>query len=366
MEINTTHYLSKIQPLLPGFFEVSETLTSKHLEIMCILDEIGVEKFFPDDGDYYGRGRPPKERIPFARAFIAKAVLGISQTKAFIDRLKVDPVLRRVCGWEGYKKVPCEATFSNVFADFSGNDVASAIHENLIKDFYQNKEVQYLNRDSSAIEAREKPEKKEKNTEEKKVKYGRGRPKKDEIRPEKEKTRLEKQQDQSLEEMLDDLPTACNKGVKKNSKGYKIAWNGYKLHTDVTEEGIAISAILTSASLHDSQVSIPLEELSSQRVQSVFTLADAAYDSKIIIKNIEEKNKNSIIDSNPRRLDKKEKTAEEKEHYKERSYVERFFGDIKDNFGGRIIWVKGHKKIFSYLMFSILAQTGKKLAYSRF
>ena len=33
--------------------------------------------------------------------------------------------------------------------------------------------------------------------------------------------------------MLADLPTACDVGCKKNSKGYKEIWTGYKLHIDV-------------------------------------------------------------------------------------------------------------------------------------
>ena len=37
----------------------------------------------------------------------------------------------------------------------------------------------------------------------------------------------------SLPEMLDDLPTDCAVGTKKNSKGYKSTWVGYKLHIDV-------------------------------------------------------------------------------------------------------------------------------------
>jgi hypothetical protein len=49
-----------------------------------------------------------------------------------------------------------------------------------------------------------------------------------------------------------------NVGTKKNSKGYKESWIGYKLHLDVADGQIPISCILTSASLHDSQAAIPL------------------------------------------------------------------------------------------------------------
>ena len=35
--------------------------------------------------------------------------------------------------------------------------------------------------------------------------------------------------------MLDDLPTGCDVGTKKDSKGYKDTWVGYKLHIDVAD-----------------------------------------------------------------------------------------------------------------------------------
>ena len=49
-----------------------------------------------------------------------------------------------------------------------------------------------------------------------------------------------------LGEMLADLPTACDVGCKKNSKGYKETWTGYKLHIDVACGQIPVSCVLTS------------------------------------------------------------------------------------------------------------------------
>ena len=45
--------------------------------------------------------------------------------------------------------------------------------------------------------------------------------------------------------MLADLPTACDVGSKKNSKGYKETWVGYKLHLDVACGQIPVSCVLT-------------------------------------------------------------------------------------------------------------------------
>ena len=45
-----------------------------------------------------------------------------------------------------------------------------------------------------------------------------------------------------------------------------------KLHLDVACCGVPITAVLTSASVYDNQVSVPLARLSAQRVTSLHTL----------------------------------------------------------------------------------------------
>ena len=74
--------------------------------------------------------------------------------------------------------------------------------------------------------------------------------------------------------MLADLPTACDVGCKKNSKGYKETWTGYKLHIDVACGQIPVSCVLTSASVHDSQVAIPLMTMTSARVSYLYDLME--------------------------------------------------------------------------------------------
>jgi hypothetical protein len=93
-------------------------------------------------------------------------------------------------------------TFSRAFAEFSDSQLPERVHESLIKKSYKAEIVGHNSRDSTAIEAREKPLKKE-NV--KKVAKKRGRPKKGEERI-KEPTRLEKQAaGMGLSDMLDKL-----------------------------------------------------------------------------------------------------------------------------------------------------------------
>jgi len=289
-----------------------------------------------------------------------------------LDRLKTDVSLRRICGWERKSDISAEWTFSRAFAEFSGSKLPERVHESFIKNHYQDEIVGHNSRDSTAIDAREKPLKKEKVN---KVTKKRGRPKKGEERI-KEPTRLEKQAaGMGLSDMLDDLPTACDVGTKKNSKGYKTSWTGYKLHIDSADGGIPISCVLTSASVHDSQVAIPLAKISSERVTNLYDLMDSAYDAPQIHQISRELGHVPLIDKHPRR-DKELKAeikAENKRcrmagyqtaktvRYKERSTVERVNARLKDEFGGRVVRVKGAAKVMCHLMFGILALTSNQM-----
>jgi hypothetical protein len=83
----------------------------------------------------------------------------------------------------------------------------------------------------------------------------------------------------SLAAMLADLPTHCTVGTKRNAKGHTTSWIGYKLHLDIADGEIPISAILTSASLHDSQAAIPLATMTAGRVINLYDLMDSGYDA---------------------------------------------------------------------------------------
>lgn len=178
-----------------------------------------------------------------------------------------------------------------------------------------------------------------------------------------------------LADMLQDLPKACDVGTKKNSKGYKTSWIGYKLHIDSADGGIPISCILTSASTHDSQVAIPLAKMSHERVTNLYDLMDSAYDVPQIHKISRQLGHVPLIDKNPRRDKalKEEMKAESKRsrmvghqttetiRYRERSTVERVNARLKDEYGGRVVRVKGHAKVMCHLMFGILALTANQM-----
>ena len=82
-----------------------------------------------------------------------------------------------------------------------------------------------------------------------------------------------------LPEMVDELSKACDVGVKKNAKGARQTWVGYKLHVDAADGGVPVRCLLTSASLHDTQAAIPLACLTVGRVDNLYDLMDTAYDA---------------------------------------------------------------------------------------
>jgi hypothetical protein len=177
----------------------------------------------------------------------------------------------------------------------------------------------------------------------------------------KEPRRLELQLNRNLQENLTDLPAGCDWGGKKDSKGKTYHWRGYKLHLDCVDGDIPVSAIVTSASVHDSQVAIPLSQMSKDRVVNLYDIMDSAYDSPEIHQFSIDSNRISIIDNNPRRGEKKQMCPAKAVRYYERTAAERVNSELKDNYALETIRVKGHKKVSCHIMFAVLALTAKKI-----
>lgn len=344
--------------LFPSFEQELDPLTEKErkfIQIVTLLDLPSHMKAYR----WRGFGRKRKSRLALAKAFVAKSIYNLETTDMLIVHLKGCKNIRRLCGWELPSQVPSSATFSRAFNEFAKGELPQKIHEAMIKKHYDEKLAGHISRDSTAIKSREKPARTSKASP--KPKRKRGRPRKGEVVAPKPRKRVELQPERSLEENLNDLPTVCNVGTKKNSKGYKTTWVGYKLHLDCIDGDIPVSAILTSASLHDSQAAIPLSQMSHERVTSLYDLMDAAYDSPEIHAFSKSLGHHPIIDSNPRRKEKILMDPATKSRFAERSSAERVNSYLKDNYGGRSIRVKGASKVMAHLMFGIVSITAMQL-----
>ena len=350
--------------LFPALQEQLGVLSSKEEKLMRILELAQIELYVSE----VKITNPPKHRKEIARAFIAKAVYNLQTTRDLIDRLKVDRVLRIICGWRYVRSIPSESTFSRVFAQLAHSKIADKTHQAFIKEYLSDTLFFYNSTDSTAIDVREKPLKKEKVP---KVKQKRGSKRKDEPTPlvPKEPTLCIKQAEMnSTMHMLQEVSTSTDIGRKINAKGNGYAWIGGKLHLGVVDGDIPITAIYTCASVHDSQVAIPVINETTKRVDYLYDLCDKAYDSQPITAFSKKSGHTPIIDVNPRNC-KETKIAIEGDkmlvkmgfntpmsnHYNHRSSVERVNSYLKDSFGCKHIYVKGATKVASHLMFGVLA-----------
>jgi transposase len=366
-----SHIWQRIQGVLFPFLEEElGPMTAKEKRLVEILELVRIEDYVPSPTR--SRGRPATDRQAIGRAFVAKAFYNLGRTTDLIEQLNTNANFRRICGFESKGDIPDESTFSRAFADLAKSKISEIAHEDLVKEHLSEELIGHISRDSTAIEAREKPARKTpKSRKEKK----RGRPKKGEVKEPKEETVLEKQATQTLPEMLQAMPTVCDVGSKKNSSGHIMTWNGYKLHIDTADCGVPISCLLTSASVHDSQAALPLSLISAQRVTNCYDLMDSAYDSPIIRNYSKDLGHVAIIDINPRRnkelknfIESENKCARilnfeyaEKIRYNERSGAERTNARVKDEFGGKTVRVKGPVKVMAHLMFGILVLAADQL-----
>lgn len=381
LTMTLSHYWDKIQgSLFPWLGEELDPLTKKQQQLIEILELVRIEEFLPD---LIGcEGRPPKTRSAIARSFVAKMIYNMDSTVSLIERLKTDKNMRRICGWESLRQLPSESTFSRAFAEFAETKLPERTHDVLIAKTLSEEVISHNSRDSTAIAAREKPCKKSDveldgndKTDLKIHVRKKGRPKKGEKSPPLEPTRIEKQKTMSLEEMLNDLPKECNKGAKKDSKGNTMYWTGYKLHLDTVDGGIPVSALVTSASLNDSQVALPLATLTAGKITNCYDLMDAGYDVDAIAEHSRALGHIPLIDKNPRRDQKVQRDLEaealarrnlnfkfpEELRYNERTTAERVNARLKDEFGANKLRVRGHTKVACHLMFGVLVLAADQL-----
>jgi Transposase DDE domain/Transposase domain (DUF772) len=323
-------------------------------------------------------GRPAKDRAALATAFIAKAILNLPTTRDLLDRLRVDQALRQFCGWRSSRALPHESKFSRVFAEFAASQLPQQLHAAVIQATQADRLIGHIARDSTAIPARERiPEAVMERKRAEKQRAGQKRKSKRtqgafaKAKASERGKRIQRQPYQTLGAMLADLPQQCDIGAKKNSQGNEQYWRGYKLHLDVADGQVPISAVLTSASVHDSQVAIPLMTLTSQRVTHLYELMDSAYDADGLIAHSQKLNHVPIVAPNQRRGTRKasqlpkvfpvepapELTWAQQDRYKERTMIERVNARLKDEFGASHLRVRGAAKVMAHLMFGVLALT---------
>ena len=395
--------------LFPALEEADVEMTPKLYQLVTLLDLLQIELFVPSHSPYQV-GRKPHDRRCLARAFLAKAFYNATDTSAFRDRLLHDKDLRKVCGWARRGDVPSASTFSRAFAWFADLGLLDLVQATHVQVWLGDEVLRDVSTDSTAIEAREHPVtrakppadtaladsvpaepspvatilaemardaatvsevaksapappppgKSNKPRKGKTAKPMTKRAAKNKALAQAytpaEPTRLERQVTQVPEIALLELDTACDVGCKTDSKGNKNYWIGYKFHVRVAEGTLPLLAVTTAASVHDSQVDIPMMKMTDRLVTSLYELKDRGYDAQWIRRGAELAGHVPIIDYIKRRGQERARELEpdRAEHYKGRTVVERFNARLKDEFGGDMVRVRGNRKVHAHLMCGLL------------
>jgi hypothetical protein len=330
---------------------LEEPLTDKQRQVVSVLQVVRIEEHVAVRVRRR-TGRPAADRRMMARAFVAKAVYNDPTTVALLERLRTERNLCRICGWDHPGEVPSEPTFSRAFAEFAASGLGDRVHAALVEEHVKPLLVGHIARDSTAINARERAAKKPPKPPRRRK---RGRPKKGEVVEGRPPSRLPRQLTQTALEALAELPRVCDWGGKKDGRGKVQWWRGYKLHLDVCDPGLPLNAQTTSASLHDSQIAIPMARQTAERVTALYEVMDSAYAAPEIEQVCRELNHVPIIDLHPSHK-KKGKTFDPAtaRRYQERTAVERAYGRLKDDFGARFVRVRGHAKVHLHLMLGVI------------
>ena len=235
---------------------------------------------------------------------------------------------------------PPNPPFPGPLREFARMGLGERVHGALVERWVKPELVGHISRDATAIRGREKPTAKGEAPQAcapgKKACGGGGR-----CEPRNQRRVWSASVDRRWTEALAELPMHCDVGAHKNSKGYKQTWIGYKLHVDVNDCGLPISTVLTAASLHESQVAVPLMKMTSERIDYLYDVMDSAYDAQPIYEVSRSLGHVPIIEKNGRRKEVIPLAPHEAGRYQERTVAERFNSRLKEGFGAGDVMVRG-------------------------
>lgn len=351
------HWLT-IQPSLFGFLEdeIGELDENQKLFVR-VVESIGLERIAVKY-HWCGNGRKLSSRMSIFKLFLMKHVWNFPTSKDALAEARRSPSMRRLCGWESLGDVPSESTVSRAFDDFATDEIAQGLFRGFVAKVTDGRIVLHRSIDSTEIDVRERAATQDEKAEA--AKAAAIREKVDANTADFNALALQAGRDGRTNLAL--LPRLCDWGCKRNSKGKVQYWRGYKLHIAVADGDFPIAACLTSASIHDSKVAIPLMQLADGAALSLYDLEDAGYDAKEIRDFSSSHGHVPIIDINPRRGEKPDERGEkvvriptaEKVRFRNRTGVERVNGHLHDAHGGRTVRVRGYSKVFLHLMLGLL------------
>lgn len=303
-------------------------------------------------------GRPGHTLLSVLAVHAVKLYFQEKTMTAARDRLLSSSNLRTITGVAEVPSLSVTSKKTDTLIDLVD---FSSILASICSSFYKDRLVCHLSIDSTISEAREKPVKAEKPR--RKRKRGRKRKGAEELAIAQEKEQLyDLMENGCVDEFLSSLEHRCSVTGKKNSKG-NMEWSiGYKAHLAVDDNGIIVAHHVTGASVHDSQVAIPLMRMADRRCDYLYALMDGGYTSQRIEAFASSIGKVPIIDRRAdRNGNKKEMEPCKAERYKARTTVERTNSELKECFLPGKLYSRGKKGIFQ-IELSILMLDIKKIS----
>lgn len=303
-------------------------------------------------------GRPGRTLLSVLAVHAVKLYFQEKTMTAARDRLLSSSNLRTITG---VAEVPSLSVISKKTDTLIDLVDFSSILASICSSFYKDRLVCHISIDSTIAEAREKPVKAEKPRRKRKRERKRKGSEEPTIVEEKEQLH-DLMENGCVDEFLSSLEHRCSVTGKKNSKG-NMEWSiGYKAHLAVDDNGIIVAHHVTGASVHDSQVAIPLMRMADRRCDYLYALMDGGYTSQRIEAFASSIGKVPIIDRRAdRKGNKKEMEPCKAERYKARTTVERTNSELKECFLPGKLYSRGRKGIFQ-IELSILMLDIKKIS----
>ncbi|MDD5075912.1 MAG: transposase [Sphaerochaetaceae bacterium] len=266
-------------------------------------------------------------------------------------------------------EVPSEATVGRLSREVERIVPPSSLHGRVVQAYAKSLDrlaVGHLSIDSTIVEAREKPVR----TRVPKAKppKKRGRKAKGSLDEQQHRERQAQQEQEriaylqeSFETSLGKLELRCSVTAKQNSKGKKQWFIGYKAHLATDDHGVPMSFAVTGASVHDSQVAVPLMKKTRETADFLYALLDKGYISPVINDYVGMIGRKAIIDRRAYKgvvADPLDQASQQR--YGARTTVERTNSELKDGYLPDVIYKRGCHARYEIAL-SVLLTTMKKV-----
>ena len=266
-------------------------------------------------------------------------------------------------------EVPSEATVSRLSREVERIVDPSSLHGRVVQAYAESLgrlAVGHLSIDSTIVEAREKPVKTR--IPRAKTLEKRGRKAKGSVEEQQHRERQARHEQEriaylqeSFEASLGKLELRCSVTAKQNSKGKKQWFIGYKAHLATDDYGVPMSFAVTGASVHDSQVAVPLMKKTRETADFLYALLDKGYVSPVINDYVDMIGRKAIIDRRAYKgvvADPLDPASQKR--YAARTTVERTNSELKDGYLPDVIYKRGSRARYEIAL-SVLLTTMKKV-----